>query len=120
MSMCAVPVQSIEQQMRQQNAAVAAVVSGTMAAASPRALPLDHYAYGSAQQQQPPAAVPVPLPVRAMSHQEIRSQLRKFKEEQEMMAAQKVAALSSGGDNSTQHRPQPEPEPEPEPEPGTT
>ena len=57
------------------------------------------------------------LPVRAMSHQEIRSQLRKFKEEQEMMAAQ-VAALSSGGDNSTQQRPQPEPEPEPEP--GTT
>ena len=113
-------MQSIEQQMRQQNAAVAAVVSGTMAAASPRALPLDHYAYGSAAQQQPPATgvPPVSLPVRAMSHQEIRSQLRKFKEEQEMMAAQKVAALSSGGDNSTQQRPQPEPEPEPEP--GTT
>jgi hypothetical protein len=89
-------------------------------------------------ESQPPQAPPVSLPVRAMSHQEIRNQLKKFKEEQEAMttaatAAQKVAPPSSGDSGSgssssgggggrgsgrgttqkQQQRPQPEPEPEP-------
>lgn len=81
---------SVEQQVRQQNAAVSAVVA---AAAIPGVTQRMQSAEASLSAQPPPSDTP--LPVRTMSHQQIREQLRKYREYQ-----QKNAAVSDTGSST--------------------
>ena len=105
---------TVEQQVRQQSAAVSAAVAAAAAAAipgTPRAL--QPFEPTVAAVVPPPSPV-VPLPVRAMSHQEIRQQLRKYKEGQEEGEATSITLSPAARARSISAARTPEPEPEPE------